>query len=112
MLAELNKMPDLPVSDTKVLVTVFSPELKASAIKTAADLREENIPTEIFPDQNKKLDKQLKYADRKKIPYAVIVGPDEAERKTYLLKDLNNREQRELELRGLIAWLKRQISAK
>ena len=42
-----------------------------------------------FLDAESKLDKQLKYADQKGIPYVIIIGPDEAKNNTLTLKDLN-----------------------
>jgi histidyl-tRNA synthetase len=80
---------------TKVLVTVFSPELLNNSIKIASFLREK-IPTELYPDADARLDKQLKYADRKNIPFVVIIGPDEAAKNTVQLKNLATKEQKEI----------------
>ena len=63
---------------TKVLVTIFSPQLKQQSIEIASIIRTIGINSEIYLDENAKLEKQLKYADQKGIPYAVIIGPDEA----------------------------------
>ena len=48
-----------------------------------------NINGEFWFDAESKLDKQLKYADQKGIPYVIIIGPDEAKNNTLTLKDLN-----------------------
>jgi histidyl-tRNA synthetase len=48
---------------------------------------------ELYPDAAK-LDRQLKYADVKNIPYAAILGPDEAETNSVTLKDLRTKSQR------------------
>jgi len=39
-------------------------------------LREAGINAEMYPDLAK-LKKQLDYADRKRIPFVVVIGPDE-----------------------------------
>ncbi|MBI5451857.1 histidine--tRNA ligase, partial [Candidatus Gottesmanbacteria bacterium] len=74
---QLQLLPQLK-SLTKVLVSVFSPEFLNISLKTVSLLRDAGINTEIVFDTNIKLDKQLKYADKKGIPYAAIIGPDEA----------------------------------
>ena len=74
---------------TKVLVTVFSKELESESTKVCSSLRLSNINCELWLDAESKLDKQLKYADQKGIPYVIIIGPDEAKNNTLTLKDLN-----------------------
>ncbi len=80
---------------TQVLVTIFSPELLNSALEIATSLRLGRITTEIFLEEVK-LDKQLKYADRKGIPYVIIAGPDEVKRGVVKLKNMLTKEQVEL----------------
>lgn len=76
----------------KVLVTYFAPETFQASIKIANDLRLRGIATFFYPE-NVKLDKQLKFADRKNIPYVVVIGNDELEKGQALLKDMKNRTQ-------------------
>ena len=45
-----------------------------------------------------KLDRQLKYADQKGIPFAVIIGPEEAASGKVVLKNLKDRTQETLSL--------------
>lgn len=90
---ELGLFPD-DLATTKVLVTIFSPELKEKSIKLSSELRSNGIATELYPDEEAKLDKQLKYADQKGIPYAVIIGPDEAKNNTVTLKNLKTGDQK------------------
>lgn len=78
---------------SKVLATIFSPELFSKSIETAKALRNANINTEIYPDPGAKLDKQLKYADVKGIPFAVIIGPDEAAKGLVTVKNLKTKTQ-------------------
>lgn len=83
---------------TKVLVTVFSTELSENSVKTANALREKGINTELWLDANTKLEKQLKYADQKGIPYVIIIGEEEIKENKVTLKDLKNRTQETLSL--------------
>lgn len=96
---------DTPQTPTKVLVTIFSKELEELSLKTASRLRSSNISTEIWLDPNARLDKQLKYANQKGIPYVVIIGPEEADKNTVALKNLNTGEQEILSFEDLTSRL-------
>lgn len=89
-----NKYPVLQVNKTQVLVTVFSPELYDKSLEITNVLRKENINTEIYLDPTAKIDKQLKYADKKEIPCAIIIGPVEAQQNKAVLKNLITGEQK------------------
>jgi histidyl-tRNA synthetase len=104
--AELYQLiPDVSFN-SKVLVTIFSKETMEYSLKVATFLRDKRINTEIYPDPQSKLDKQLKYADKKGIPYVVIIGPDEVEKGTVQLKNLQTKEQKEIKSEELINFLK------
>ncbi len=77
----------------KVLVTVFNPELLNKSLEIGKKLREKRINTEIYPDAEARLDKQLKYADRKGIPVAIIAGPEEISKGGFTMKNLISRSQ-------------------
>ncbi len=97
--------PELKTNPTKVLVTIFSPELLEKSIEATNQLRTAGINTELYLDPNKKLDKQLKYADRKGIPYVLIIGPDEIRQKKALLKDFSSGQQFLLSLPEILTTL-------
>lgn len=100
----LNLIPK-ETSATQILVTVFDQKsLSLSAVITQ-QLRSANIATELFP-ASEKLDKQLKYADRKGIPYVVIQGPNEIQKNIVTLKNMRTKEQKELTVDSLIDILK------
>ncbi len=94
-----------PQTNSKVFITVFSPELAEKSMEVSSRLRADNIPVESWLDPETKLEKQLKYADLKGIPYAVILGPEEAEKGRVILKDLKNRSQESLSLEQLVSKL-------
>lgn len=89
----------------RVLVSLFDQSLLQDTLRVTNELRKNNIPTMLYPEATK-LDKQLKYADRKKIPYVVIVGPEEIKKKIVKLKDMKTGEQLELNQENLILKLK------
>lgn len=87
---------------TSVLVTVFSEELQDSSVSCAKKFRSAGMNTELFPDTSTRLDKQLKYADKRGIPYVVIAGPDEVKRNVVKLKNMQTKEQEELSVEQVI----------
>ncbi|HZG66553.1 MAG TPA: His/Gly/Thr/Pro-type tRNA ligase C-terminal domain-containing protein, partial [Herpetosiphonaceae bacterium] len=100
---ELGLGPASPAT-ARAYVTLFGPELLGEALGLADELRGAGIPT-VTALQPDKLGKQLKEADAKGIPYAVVLGPDELAAGTVVIKDLRSGEQRNV-LRGdLVATL-------
>ncbi len=72
-----------------VLVTVFDRERIADYQKFVATLRNEKIRAELYLGNPKhSVGQQLKYADRRGSPCAVIQGPDEATKGVVQIKDL------------------------
>lgn len=90
---------------TKVLVTIFDNRTLFNSLTIAKKLREAKIPTELFPTIEK-LDKQLKYADKKGIPYVVIIGPEEVKQNTVTLKNLKTEEQTTTSFENLVSLVK------
>lgn len=103
-MTQLNLFPD-DLATTKVLVTIFSKQLEQKSIEVSSHLRSNNINCELWLDPEAKLDKQLKYADQKGIPYVVIIGPNEAQENKLTLKDLKNKTQEVLSLDAAIRKL-------
>ena len=90
---------------TEVLITIFSPTLQGYTLKVAQSLRSSDINTELYPDASDKLEKQLKYANKKGIPYALVIGQDELDQGVVNLKNLVTREQKSLPLDKVIKLL-------
>ncbi|HVZ58450.1 MAG TPA: histidine--tRNA ligase [Patescibacteria group bacterium] len=104
-MTEQKLFPD-DLSSTKVLVTIFSQELLDNSIEACYQLRAQGIATDLYLDPEAKMEKQLKYADQKDIPYAIVIGPEEVKKEKVVLKNLKTREQRELTLDQLPDALK------
>jgi histidyl-tRNA synthetase len=92
----------------EVLVTIFSEDLAEKSIKIFNTIQGQGIDAEIYPDPAVKLDKQLKYADKKGIDYAVIIGPEEVKEEKVTIKDLRKGRQETVPLAALSAVLKRE----
>ncbi|MBI2309428.1 histidine--tRNA ligase [Candidatus Collierbacteria bacterium] len=95
------KYPKLETIKTKVLVTVFDPDFYQSSLKVTNNLRKAGINAEVYLEPEAKLDKQLKYADRKGIPYVVIIGPEEAAKNVVTLKNMKEKTQKIISIEEL-----------
>lgn len=80
---------------TDVVVVVFRDDLVRSAA-TAAKLRQTGLRVELSMQTNKSVGEQLKQADRKGIPFAVIPGEAEAESGRVGLKNLHSGAQQDM----------------
>lgn len=76
---------------TQALVTLF-PEAVGEAFALAQTLRIAGVRTEMYPEP-KGLGPQLSFANKKGIPLAFILGPDEAARGEVALRDLRTGDQ-------------------
>jgi histidyl-tRNA synthetase len=92
VLDHYGKRPGLPPSPSQVLVTLFDAELYPQTLALASRFRRAGINTEQFLEPIR-LGKQLRYADRKAIPYVLILGPDELATSQVVLKNLVTGEQ-------------------
>ncbi len=77
----------------EVLVLQFHPGLLAETLRLARNLREQGLRVELYFEAEP-LKKQLRYASRKGIPFAAILGPDEVAQGQVTIKNLDSGEQR------------------
>lgn len=100
-----------PKTNAKVFIATIDTNedkdgISLFAFSIATKLRSSGICTEINLVPNSKIDKQLKYADKKGTPYVVIIGPEEKESGQLTLKDFKNKQEEKLSLDQLIYKLK------
>jgi histidyl-tRNA synthetase len=103
VMEELKLFPDEVQVGTRVLFFNLGEAESASAYALMQQLRNKNIACELFHEQAK-FDKQFKYADKKQIPYAAIIGSKELEENTIVLKHLTTGEQQTLSHSQLLSF--------
>lgn len=96
--------PQLAPAD--VLVPTFDATSLEANLRLATSLRAAGLRVEWYP-QADRLPKQLKYADRRSIPYVAIQGPDELNAGTVTVRDLRSRQQTTVGLGEVVGYLKR-----
>ncbi|MCW3118816.1 MAG: histidine--tRNA ligase [Chitinophagaceae bacterium] len=89
VMEELKLFPEDVHTGTQVLFFNLGENESKTAFSYTQQLRSKNIRCELFHEQAK-MDKQFKYAEKKNIPYAVIIGEKEWQEGTCNIKDLRN----------------------
>ena len=104
VLTELDLFPKELQSTTQVLFATFGQDELRYALRWAKELRANNIAVEVYPEPTK-MKKQMSYADDKKIPYVAIVGSNEMDTNTVMLKNMASGEQQQVTLEQLCTIL-------
>ena len=102
VLEELGLFPENNTQTTQVLFVNFGAKEGLYCYKAIQSLRSNGIVAELYPDALK-LKKQITYANRRDIPYVVLVGDREMNSNTYTLKTMLDGSQKTLDLKALIS---------
>lgn len=107
-LEELNLFPDQISASTTIIFANFGTQEAKQCLQYAKILRSKGIKTEIYPEEVK-LQKQMKYANDKKIPYVALLGQKEIEEGVIVLKNMISGEQTSLTLEQIIDLLSKKL---
>jgi histidyl-tRNA synthetase len=103
VMEELRLFPEEVFHSTQVLFFNLGDIESRTAYLLMQQLREKKIRCEMYAE-NAKFEKQFKYAEKKSIPYAVIIGSKELETKTCNIKNLLSGEQQTLSFEVLLSF--------
>lgn len=78
---------------TKILILPMEKNAKENALELVSKLRDNNIPSEINLNFDKKLPKRIKYADKLNIPFVIFIGEEELKKNKYTLKNMETGKQ-------------------
>ncbi len=106
VLEELQLFPATLNSNNCILFLNLGDTESIQCLNYINTLRANNISCEIYPDTSK-MDKQLKYANKKMYTYVAIVGAKEFEENTITLKNFITGQQHNYTLETLIIDLKK-----
>ena len=94
VLQELGLLPQgQALAQDAVLVTVFDKDSMLASLVLAAELRQAGLKVVCYPEVVK-LPRQFKYADRRGIKIAVVLGPEELEKGQVAVKNMRTGEQK------------------
>ena len=104
VMEELKLFPAELTENTKVLFVHFDEASEAYAFEQLQKVRAADIASEIYPGK-KKLDKQMNYANDKKIPFVIVIGGDEMASGKLAFKNMTSGEQEKLTIEEIIQKL-------
>lgn len=105
VMEELNLFPQEVVSATKALLIQFGGVAEPVCLNTVRQLRMNGIAAEIYPSAEK-IKKQMEYANKKQIPFVILIGDSEVAQEKVILKNMQSGDQQLLSLAELIEALK------
>lgn len=103
IMEELKLFPQDALKTTEVLFVHFSEANRDFAFPLVQQLRNANVSTELYPDKAK-MEKQMKYANAKGIPYVVVIGDNEMLSGKLAVKDMRSGTQEEKTFAELLAF--------
>ncbi len=104
VMEELQLFPESAQISTQVLITNFDNQFETYALPILQQLRAAGISSELYPEQAK-LNKQMSYADKKNIPFVLLIGSEEIASEKLKFKNMRTGEQESLTLNEVIAKL-------
>ena len=105
VLEELNLFPENSNQAVQVLFANFGSDESLYSYKAIQSLRSNGIIAELYPEASK-LKKQITYANKRNIPFVVLVGDQEMFSKRFTVKDMKSGSQESLNLQELLACIK------
>ncbi len=97
----LDLFPEDASISTKVLFINFGGAEEMASLKALSQLRAAGIASEIYPDVAK-MKKQMDYANKRSVPYVVIVGESELSEGMAVVKNMTTGEQAKVALDSIV----------
>ena len=104
VMEELELFPESTLSSTEVLLSNFDATSEKYGLGILAKLRAAGIKAELYPD-SVKLKKQMMYANKKQIPFVVLIGEEEMQSGLLTLKNMGSGEQIKVAVEEIITTI-------
>jgi histidyl-tRNA synthetase len=101
--------PVINQSGLHAVICHFDETARNYGLGVLDQLRRHGIAVEIYPDL-KKIQKQLEYVNKRRAPFAIVIGSDEMKSGKLTLKSLASGQQQQLDLNGIIEYMLRNDS--
>ncbi|MBC8757407.1 histidine--tRNA ligase [Kordia sp. YSTF-M3] len=95
VLEELGLFPKTVSDSVDVLCTNFGEKEALASMKLIKILRKSGKSAELYPD-NAKMKKQMNYANKREIPYVILIGDNELQNNTCIVKNMKDGTQLEV----------------
>lgn len=104
VLEELGLFPDAIDRSLEVLCVNFGEKESLAALKLIIQLRKSGIKSDLYPN-NAKMQKQMKYANNRNVPYVVLIGEQELKDNSFVVKNMEKGSQKTYGLGNLEAFI-------
>lgn len=105
VLEELDLFPATIASAPKVFFVNFGDQEAQNCIKLIQQLRAEGVSAELYPS-SAKMQKQMKYANNRNYPFVVLLGEQELNDQTVVVKNMGSGDQQTVSQKELVGLLK------
>jgi histidyl-tRNA synthetase len=93
VMEELGLFPDNIGRALDVLFLNFGEQEAMASLKLIGKLRKEDVKVDIYPDSSK-MQKQMKYANKRNVPFIVIIGDRELADNSFVVKNMSQGDQK------------------
>ena len=104
VLEQTGKFPASVKSGTKILFVNFGDKEADFCNQIIFNLREKGIAAELYPDKAK-MKKQMNYADKKQIPFVILIGENEINENKLTIKNMNTGHQDTIDIDDLYVYI-------
>jgi histidyl-tRNA synthetase len=104
VMEELNLFPENTIASSKVLITHFDEKAFNYSLPILQKIRNADVSSELYPNISK-MQKQMKYANDKKIPFVIVIGDEEMQTGLLSFKNMETGEQQKLTIEQILTQL-------
>ena len=97
VLEDLDLFPEAIDQSLQVLCVNFGEKEAMAALKLVSQLRKSGIKADIYPS-SAKMQKQMKYANNRNVPYVILIGEQELSKNSFIVKNMKEGSQEEYSL--------------
>ena len=97
VLEDLNLFPEAIDQSLQVLCVNFGDKEAMAALKLVSQLRKSGVKADIYPS-SAKMQKQMKYANNRNVPYVILIGEQELSNNSFIVKNMKEGSQKEYSL--------------
>ncbi|WP_282117933.1 histidine--tRNA ligase [Maribacter aquivivus] len=94
VLEDLNLFPEAIDQSLQVLCVNFGDKEAMAALKLVIQLRKSGVKADIYPS-SAKMQKQMKYANNRNVPYVILIGEQELNNNSFIVKNMKEGSQKE-----------------
>lgn len=104
VLEDLGLFPEAIDQSLQVLCVNFGDKEAMAALKLVSQLRKSGVKADIYPS-SAKMQKQMKYANNRNVPYVVLIGEQELDENSFVVKNMKEGTQEKYSLNKVLDFV-------